>query len=85
MGRLAHSFTNLSVPTGIKGRQIRKDFDGVWFVGTITTLYPEDKQVKVVYSDGDSEDLDLAEAYIYLTPRNTSEKRPAKHSRKRKR
>ena len=57
----------------MEGRVIRKEFDGVWFDGTVTKVYAKDAQVRVVYSDGDTEDLELAEAHGLLQPLVTSE------------
>ena len=51
----------------MKGRKIRKSFDGVWYDGTITKVYAKDKQVCVVYADGDTEDIELAEVLTFLT------------------
>ena len=53
----------------MEGRVIRKEFDGVWFDGTITKVYAKDEQVRVVYSDGDTEDLELHECTAALWAR----------------
>jgi len=52
----------------IKGRRVSKKFGRKHFKGTITRVYTQDKQVRVVYDDGDKEDLDLIDAYALLLP-----------------
>ncbi|KAM7276862.1 hypothetical protein ACFE04_018728 [Oxalis oulophora] len=51
-----------------EGRQVRKLFDGKYYSGTMTEYNKENGWYRVVYEDGDSEDLDWKEFEEVLLP-----------------
>ncbi|XP_024537554.1 uncharacterized protein LOC112348727 [Selaginella moellendorffii] len=52
-----------NVPSGdaLKGKQIRKKFGRKFYTGTVSEYEPDTNWYKVVYEDGDSEELEWAE------------------------
>ena len=49
------------IPIGEIGYEFRKEFDDGWFTGTVVEIYKEDGDRRCKYSDGDVEDLSLAD------------------------
>ena len=59
-GEVSDQITQLGEYTS--GTKVAKQFDGEWFEGVIRKYYAEEDLYWVLYSDGDSEDLDANEA-----------------------
>lgn len=58
------------------GNTVRKKFGKTWYVGKVVDYLPDKKYYKVLYEDGDREDMDDEDMEDYLYDCSSSNKRP---------